>query len=328
MRKQLICLFTAVFTLLSLTSVQADDKIVLKYGELNPDGNIMADTAREFANLVAEKSGGRIEIEVYPASQLGDERTQLQAVQMGAIDLFRPNTNSMGDFGAKKMNLFALPYVFRNRDHLWKVLKSPIGDELLQDVADSGTKMVALCYVEEGSRNFFFRENPVTKVADLKGLKIRVPQTQILMDTVNAFGASATPISYSELYSALQTGVVDGAENPPTGYLFNNFYEVAPYYTLDGHTYSPSLIVISEMKWKKLSEEDRKVLLEAARAVQEVNRKMAEERDVEALTALKEKGVTISDVDDIAEWQEAAKPLHEQYGSDYQELLDAIANVK
>ena len=328
MRKQLICLFTAVFTLLSLASVQAADKIVLKYGELNPDGNTMTDTAREFAKLVDEKSGGRIEIEIYPASQLGDERTQMQALQMGAIDLFRPNAVSMGDFGAKKMNLFSLPYVFRNRDHLWNVLKSPIGDELLQDVVDSGTKMVGLCYVEEGSRNFFFRENPVTAVADLKGLKIRVPQTQILMDTVNAFGASATPISYSELYSALQTGVVDGAENPPTGYLSNNFYEVAPYYTLDGHTYSPSLIVISEITWKKLSEDDQKVLLDAAKDVQDINRQLAEARDTEALDALKEKGVTISDVDDILEWQAAAKSVHEKYGSDYQELLDAIANVK
>ena len=267
-------------------------------------------------------------IEIYPASQLGDERTQIQSLQMGAIDMFRPNTVSMGDFGAKKMNLFALPYVFRNRDHLWKALKSPIGDEILKNVEESGTKMVALCYLEEGARHFFFREKPITTVEDLKSLKIRVPQTQLLMDTVNAFGASATPISYSELYSALQTGVVDGAENPPTGYLSNNFYEVAPYYTLDGHTYSPSLIVISEIRWNKLSQEDRNILKEAAQEVQDLNRQIAEARDQEALAALKEKGVTISEVENIAEWHTAMKPVHEKYGSDYLDLLEAIANVK
>lgn len=312
----------------SSSSQSSEKKVTLKYAELNPDNHPMTIAANEFAKIVKDKSKGRIEIKVYPSGQLGDEKTQIQGVQMGAIDFMRANAVSLGDYGVKKMNLFALPFVFRDRDHIWKVLDGSIGNEIMDSVQTSGTKMVGVGWMEEGSRNFFFRSKEVKTVADMKGLKIRVPQTQILMDTVAAFGASPTPISYSELYSSLQTGVVDGAENPPTGYVANNYTEVCKYYTLDSHVYSPSVIVMSEAKWNKLSPEDQKILKEAMKEVEKFNRASAEKADNEALAAAKKAGVTITEVPNKAEWQNAVKPLYEKYGAEFKALLDSIISTK
>lgn len=303
-------------------------KMVLKYGELNPEGHPMALAANELAKIVKEKSNGRIEIQVYPSGQLGDEKTEIQGVQMGAIDLTRANTISLGDYGVKKMNLFGLPFVFKDRDHIWKVLDSDIGKDMLDSVQQSGAKMVGIGWMEEGARSFFFRDKAVKNIADLKGLKIRVPQTQIMMDTVAAFGASPTPISYSELYSSLQTGVVDGAENPPTGYVANNFNEVAKYYSLNNHVYSPSVIVVSESTWGKLSPDDQKLLKDAMKQVEKYNRENSAKADKEALDQAAKKGAVITDIPDKTEWQNAVKPLYDKYGADYKDLLTKIINTK
>jgi len=303
-------------------------KLVLKYGELNPDSHVMAVVAREFARIVKEKSKGEIIIDVYPSGQLGDERTMQQGLQMGAIDIMRGNSVSYGDFGAKKMNVFALPYIFRDRAHLWKVLSGPVGKEILADLQASKTGMVGIAFMEEGQRNFFFRNDPATSLDKMKGKKIRVPQSEILIDTVKAFGAKPTPISYSELYSALQTGIVDAAENPPTGYLSNNFYEVAKYYIIDGHTYSPSVVTVSEITWKKLTPAQKKILEEAGVEVEKINRKLIEKADNDAFAALKAKGVKIINLNDADKWRAAVRPLYEKYGKDYLVIINKIVAIK
>lgn len=304
------------------------EKIVLKAGEVNPAEHSMAICLEKFAELVDEKSNGRIEIDVYPGGQLGDERTEMQALQMGGLDIFRANTLTVGDFGAKKMNLFALPYLFTGRDHLWNVLKSDVGRDLLNDVQESGTGMVALSYTDEGSRNFFVSKKPVTKPEDLKGMKLRVAETSILMDTVSCFGASPTPISYSELYTSLQTGVVDGADQPLVGYRSNSFDEVAPYMVMDGHTYSPGLIVISEITWNKLSPEDQDILRQAAIETEDFNRELAEESDKAALENLKSGGATITEPEDISAWQTCVQPVYDKYGAEYTDIVDAIRKMQ
>jgi tripartite ATP-independent transporter DctP family solute receptor len=330
--KKILALAVFLFAFASFPVAHAQNAngkaLVLKYGELNPDSHPMTVVAREFARLVKEKSGGQIVIDVYPSSQLGDERTQLQGVQMGAVDMFRANAVSLGDFGAKKSNLFSLPYLFRDREHLWKVLNGPIGKEIKADVVDSKTGMVAVAYMEEGQRNFFFRDSPVSSLAQIKGKKIRVPQTQILIDTVKAFGASPTPISYSELYSALQTGIVDGAENPPTGYLANNFFEVAKYYVLDGHTYSPSIMVMSEIAWNKMTPAQRSVIEAAARETEVFNKTSAEQADADAYAELKKKGAQIVTITDLAKWPEAVDPVYKKYGADFTDTIKKILDTK
>ncbi len=330
--KKIVALLAVSLAFGSLSVAHAQNAagkpVVLKYGELNPDTHPMTVVAKEFARLVKEKSGGQVVVDVYPASQLGDERTEMQGVQMGAIDLFRANAVSMGDFGAKKSNIFSLPYLFRDREHLWKVLNGPIGKEIKDDIVKSKTGMVAVAYMEEGQRHFFFRDAPVSSLAQMKGKKIRVPQTQILIDTVKAFGAAPTPISYSELYSALQTGIVDGAENPPTGYLANNFYEVAKYYVLDGHTYSPSIMIMSELTWNKLTPAQRTAIEAAARETEVFNKANAEKADNEAFAELKKRGAQIVTVTDLPKWPEAVDPVYKKYASDATETIKKILDTK
>jgi len=325
-RKKLSILITAL-ALFWIVSPCISAPIVLKYGEQNTEDNMMTKTAREFARIVKEKTHGEIIVEVYPGSQLGGEMAHIEALKIGTIDMYRPNSLTLGDLGAKKMSLLALPYLFKNRDHFWNVLSSPIGDTLLKDVAESGTKMVAIGYVEEGQRNFFFREKTIATVAEMKGLKIRVPQSKVLVDTIAAFGATAVPIPYQDLYQALKLGMIDGAENPPTAYLTNKFYETAKYYTLDGHAYSPSLIVISELTWNKLSAENQKHLLDSAKEVQMFNRNLAEQQDQAAFESLKAKGVVITDVPDKTPFKNAVQSVYKQHGSGFEDILNQIAEI-
>jgi len=323
----LAALSTAAFAGGSKEAAPAGKPMVMKWAEVNPAGHLMTLSAERFAKALEEKTSGGMKIDIYPAMQLGDEKTSMQSIQMGAIDFFRGSALTVGDFGAKRMNLFGLPYVFRDRDHLWKVLKSDIGKNLLKDVQSSGSKMVAIGYVEEGARHFFFTKKVVSDVSEMKGLKIRVPQTALMMDMVSAFGANPTPISYSELYSALQTGVVDGAENPPVGYLANNFYEVAPNMTLDYHSYTPCPILMSEITWNKLDDAGRKAVMEASAVTEDWNKAEAQKKDEEAMSKLAAKGVKITKTD-VPKWQAMVAPVYEKHGKDFIELLKQIAAVK
>ncbi len=302
-------------------------EIVLSAGEINPEEHLMGKLLTKYSEIVNEKSNGRIYIEVYAGGQLGDERNEMQAVQMGALDIFRANTVFVGDFGAEKLNLFALPYLFEDREHLWKVLNSPIGDELLNDLENNQLGMIGLGYVEEGSRHFFNTKKPIYDPEDLNGMKLRVSETSILMDTVSALGSSPTPISFGELFTSLQTGVVDGAEQPLSGYFSNSFNEVAPYLILDGHTYSPGMLVISERTWQKLNPEDQKILKEAAKELEGYNRKIVEKEEQEILTELQEHGTTVTKPKDIKEWQNAVQFIYEKYGSEYIDLIEKIRSM-
>ena len=311
------------------TEKESTADVVLSAGELNSLDSVMGQMLKKYSDIVYEKSKGKIYIEVYASSQLGDERSQMQAVQMGSLDIFRANTVFVGDFGAKKLNLFALPYLFSSRDHLWKVLDSKIGDELLKDLENNNIGMRGLCYVEEGSRHFFVTgDKTIESPDDLKGLKLRVSETSILMDTVKALGASPTPLSFGELYTSLQTGVVDGAEQPISGYWSNSFNEVAPNFVLDGHTYSPGMLVISDRTWDKLSDEYKKILLEAGDELENYNKSFVEDEENKLLEDLKKKKANISNPKDLNEWQKKVEPIYEKYGKEYSDLIDQIKAMK
>lgn len=330
MKRKFAALLATVMMVSSLAvGVSAEEKptYTLKYAELNPDGHIMDECGDKFAELVAEKSGGRITIEVYPAGQLGDEKTMYQTIQMGggAIDICRGNTNSLADFGAEKLNLFGLPFVFRDREHLWNVLDSEIGDEFLAEMQEIGSGMVGLFYLDEGSRNFFTKEGiEIHTAADLEGLKLRVPTTEIMTETTTAMGAQSTPISFSELYSALQAGTVDGAEQPHSGYYSNKFAEVAPNYSLTGHTYSPSIILMSENVWNKLDEEAQQILIEAGQETEAWNKENIEKLDAELLESIKAEGANVIEIEDKSSFQEATKAVVEKYAAGLEEYYEAI----
>ena len=311
---------------------EAAPEYTFTYAELNGDDNINSRVGYKFAEYVDELSEGRIKIDVFTASQLGDEITCLNALQMGGgtVDFYRGNTNSLGDYGIKKMNLFGLPYIFTSREGMWKVLEAEdLGQAFLNEGVEVGAGFVGITYTDEGARHTF-TSMEITCLDDLKGKKIRVPETTLMMDTMAALGAEPTPISYSELYSSIQTGVVDGGENGYPGYNSNKFYEVAPYYLLDGHTFSPGVILMAEARWNELSEEDQALLREAGKKASAWNKEQIEAEEAELRKSLEEKGVTIIDVpaEDMAKAQEACQSVWAGYSEGIEDVLQAIVDIQ
>jgi TRAP-type transport system periplasmic protein len=304
-----------------------NETIVLRYGEVNPNDHPVTLGANKFADLAAEKSGGRIKITVYPSSQLGDQSTMIQGTQMGAIDMVRLNPSFLVDMGLKDMQVFGLPYLFNDLGHARKAMDSDFGTDFLGKIDTAKLKMIGLGYFLETPRNYFFSEKAVTSVADMKGLKVRVPQSEIFMDTARAFGASPTPIAYSELYTALQTGVVDGAENPIAGYYANKFYEVGGNYTFDGHDLAPSIVVFSEITWSKLSDKDHAILREAFKEAQAWYREYLDGETEKAIQHMRDRGINFYEVDDISEWQDAVAPLYKKYGAGFENYVDEIRAI-
>ncbi len=283
------------------------------------------------AEYVKERSGGRLEIQVFEGGQLGDERSTIELCRAGAIDIVRTATGPVEAF-YPFIGVFSLPYIFRSELHMWSVLQGPIGRYLLDDMTKAG--FVGLAYLDAGARHFYTSTKPVTKPEDLVGLKIRVRQTEVEIAMVEILGAIPVAMAFGEVYTALQTGVIDGAENniPSYGPFGVRHYEVAKYLTLDGHLRNPEVIIISKLTWDRLPPEDRVLLREAALAAatyqaaawdEHVERSLAELRKPEA-------GVTFIEVD-VAAFQARMAALYTRFRDKFDtpigNLIDLIINT-
>ncbi len=306
----------------------AGPEIILRYAEVNPSDHVITLTGKYFTDKVKELSKGRIEIEVYDAGKLGNDAQYYDQLQMGALDMYRGNAIALESIADMEVGIMAMPYLFRDSEHFWKVCDGELGDEILANMQESGSGMVGLCFLDEGARNIMTVNAPVEKIADLEGLKIRSMEDDLLCDVIRATGAEPVVMDYADLYSALQSGQVDGAENPVCSYYSNQFYKVAPYYTMDAHTHSPSVILISELTWKHLSEEDRQILLTAADLAKEYNKAAIETAEKEAYDKLAEENVTIIKLGDMSEWQEAMEPVYKSHAGNHYELIDRIKNIR
>lgn len=304
----------------------SEPEIVLCYGEVNPEGHIMTEAAHFFADKVSELTDGKVVVEIYPSGQLGDDARCYQAMEMGTLDLYRGNSMSLVEYGNSMISVLVLPYIFKDREHFWTVCESELGKEVLDNLQDC-TGMIGLAYLDEGARNFFTVDKPIRRLEDMKGLKIRVQVTSMMGDTVEALGAEPVPIDYVELYTALDSGVVDGAENPPVSYYYNKFYKVAPYYVKDGHTYTPGVIMVSKITWKNLKKEYQDALTEAARETQEYNRRAIADADKAAYAALEREGVKILELEDPEVWSRAMEPVYRKYGAENMELIRKIREM-
>jgi len=278
----------------------------------------------EFAKLVRERTNGRINIVVYPNSQLGDENTVAQQIQLGAIDFARINAAPLADYD-KELGVFNLPYLFSSSKQMWDVLDGPIGSKILAGMTSA--KMVGLAYYDSGARCFYNSQKPVAHPGDLKGMKIRVQQSQMYVALVKALGASPVPMSYGDVYSALQTHVIDGAENNWPSYYSTNHYQVAKYFTEDDHTRTPEILLASQATWNKLSPADQKIIARAARDSEAVERQAWNQLEQKAVQAAKANGNVITRVN-VAEWQKAVQPIYDQYGAQYKDLIAAIRATK
>ena len=303
------------------------DTIILRYGEVNPEGYFMVDTADYFAERVKELSGGHIEVDICP-SQIGDDSKCYQELQMGALDLYRGNTVSLAEFQSPEISVLTLPYIFRDQEHFWTVCESELGRTLLDNLQKSGTGMLGLCYLDEGTRNFFTSDGPVTRLSDVKGKRIRIMSSQVMIDTITALGAVPSPTAYSEVYTLLESGTISGAGNPVNSYYSNKFYEVAPYLVRDGHIHAPSVLLMSEITWDHLTEEERAVILHAAQDTEVENRRKIEQSERESYQKLAKAGVTITELENPEEWRAAVQGVYEKYGSEYMDLINEIQNMR
>jgi len=272
-----------------------------------------------------ELSDGSVTMNIYPGSVLGSEVQCIEQLQNGSLAMTKTSAAAMENF-IPEMSVYGLPYVFRDVDHYWNVLKGPIGQGLLQQGESKFLR--GLCYYDSGSRNFYTKDRPIRSPEDLEGLKIRVMNSKTAMDMVSAMGAAPTPIAWGELYSSLAQGTVDGAENNPPSFTSNKHYEVCKHFTLDGHTRVPDILLISTKVWKKLDPKVQGWVQQAATESSDFQRKLWKEKSLEALARAKEEGVTIYEVDIAAFAGKVAPLLNNVENQQVRELLQEIAKVE
>jgi len=273
------------------------------------------------AQRVAEKSGGRMEIEIYPGGQLGSERQNLELLQIGSLGMTKVSASVMENF-APNLKVFSLPYIFHNKSHAHAVLYGPIGKNMLVEGQDFWLR--GLAYFDAGYRSFYTKDKPIRSPEDLKGLKIRVQESQTSMNMIKAMGGAPTPISWGELYTALQQGVVDGAENNPPSFFLSRHYEVCKYYTINEHTSVPDILVIGTTAWNRLSPEEQTWLEEASREATAYQRTLWEAAEQEALEAVRAAGVEVL-YPDKTRFAESVMSLYNSYAEDktvYQLIQD------
>ena len=264
------------------------------------------------AEDLAKRSGGTMNIKIYPNQQLGTERECIELLQIGSLDMTKVSSAVMENF-SPNMKVFGVPFLFKDKAHTFRVLDGPIGKGLL----DGGQKywLKGLGYYDSGSRSFYSKNRPIDTPEDLKGLKIRVMESVTAMNMVNSLGGSPTPISWGELYTSLQQGVVDGAENNPPSFYLSRHYEVCKYYALDEHTSVPDVMIMSLHTWNNLNNQEQKWLQESMDASITYQRKLWAEAEKEALEEVQKAGVKIS-YPDKSKFQEKVIGIYESYKED------------
>jgi len=326
MNKILLKTFSVSLLLLFLMgcTVVSDHKVLKLAHGLDPTHPVHK--GMEFmAERLAEKSGGKLTIDIYPSGQLGSEQQCVELLQIGSLAITKVSAAVMESF-TRKYKALGLPYVFESKEHSFKVFDGEIGHELLLGTEEFWIR--GLCFYDAGFRSFYTIDKPINTPEDLNGLKIRVMKSQTAMEMVKSLGGSPTPISWGELYTALQSGVVDGAENNPPSLYTSHHYEVCKHYSLDEHTCVPDVLIISSKVWKTLSEQEQKWLQEAADESVPVQRKYWDESVKESLRIVQENGVTIH-YPDKTKFAEKVQKLLDGYKDDeIGELIRRIQAVK
>lgn len=316
-----------IFFLLSIFFVQGCKvkqriKIIKLAHGLDPSHSVHK--AMEFmAEYVHEKSQGKMRIDIYPSEQLGSERECLELLQIGSLGMTKVSCSVLEGF-VPSMSVLSLPFIFKNYSHKFKILEGKIGRELLLDGEQFWLR--GLCFFDAGSRSFYTKDRPILHPSDLEGMKIRTQESPTSMKMVEALGGSPTPISWGELYSALQQGVVDGAENNPPSFYLSRHYEVCKYYSLDEHTSVPDILLISTKTWEDLTPDLQKILQEAADQALQVQKVLWKKSSEEALEQVRLAGIEIF-YPDKKIFVDKIGPLYEEYKKDPR-LFDIIQRIQ
>ncbi len=306
-----------------------EKNVRLVYAEVNPLDSIVGKTGLYFKEQVEKLTDGTVTIQIQSSGVLGSENDVLDSMLGGgtSIDMSRISAFALTSYGAEKSKLLSIPFVFESREHFWKFANSDLAPEFLNEPQTIGLPIRGIFYGEEGFRHFFAAKH-ISGMKDLAGMKLRVSNDPVMNGMVRGLGASPTVVSFGELYSALQTGVVDGAEQPIANYKANAFHEVAPNLILNGHTLGAIQVVITDTAWAKLSERQRNAMMEAGKLAQAYNAEISENAENEVLAQLKAEGVNVVEVADKSEWENATKAVIEENTKSQAALYKQIKDMK
>ena len=336
MKKLAVLLLIAVALVLPLTAGGSKDssstsakQTVLTLSEVHAEGYPTTLADYEFARLVEERTEGRIKIDVYSGGTLyGEETGSIEALQIGDLSFARVSASPVASY-VPALNVIQLPYLYRDGDHMWQVLNGPIGQQMLEDIQASGSGLVGLCYYDAGARNFY-TTTPVNSVEDMKGLKIRLQNNPMMVEMVQLLGGNGvTGIGPNDVYSAIQQGTIDGAENNWPTYESMGDYQVAPYFVLDGHTRVPEILLASEAVLSTLDPADVEIIKECAKETQAYEIEQWALREQSSEEKVTSEGVVVAELtpEQIAAFQERMQPLYAKYGAGYEDIIAEIQNT-
>jgi tripartite ATP-independent transporter DctP family solute receptor len=323
-----IAIMTLTFGLDDTAAAQT--KIVLKASDVHPAGYPTVVAVENLGKKLEKATNGRLSVQMFASMQLGGEKEAIEQAQVGAIQFARVSVGALGPV-VNDLNVFNLPYVFRNTAHMQKVIDGAIGQELLDKVTkNEKAGLIGLCWMDAGARSFYNTKKPIKTIADLKGMKFRVMGNPMFVDMANSMGGNGVAMGYDQVFNALQTGVVDGAENNPPSFVFDNHFQVAKFYTLDEHLIVPEMLVFSKKTWDTLSPDDQALLIKFSREAQLEERQLWEKYEKEAIDKAKASGIQIVQVSDADKkaFQDAVKPVWDKYGTQFADVVKRIQEVK
>ena len=306
----------------------AQAKVVLKATDVHPLGYPTVEAVVRMGKKLETATNGRLSIQMFPAMQLGGEKEMIEQAQVGALAIARISVGPMGPL-VPELNVFNLPFMFRDDAHMEKVIDGPIGDEMLKKLSDHPTAgLIGLCWMNAGTRNVYNSKKPITTVEDLKGLKIRMMGNPVFVDTMNSLGGNGVAMGFDQLINGMQTGVVDGAENNYPTYESGQHYRYAKYYSKTGHLMIPEILVFSKRTWGTLSKEDQDLIMKVSKEAQMEERTLWYAREKESLDKIIAAGALVTEVKDKAPFQAAVKPVWDKYGAAHTALIKRIQDVK
>jgi tripartite ATP-independent transporter DctP family solute receptor len=309
-----------------LAPAKAQQKLVLKAANDHPPGYPTVAPVENMGKKLEAATNGRISIQSYPSDVLGGPKETIEQLQIGAVQLYSSGVGWLGSV-INDVNVFNLPFVFRNVEHERKVVDGPIGQELLDKISHHPTaNLVGLCWFDAGARSFYDSRRPIHTVADLAGLKFRVQGNPMFIDMMTALGSNGVPMGYDQIFASLQTGVIDGAENNMPSFVFDNHYEVAKFYTLTEHLIVPDVLIASRKFWDGLSKDDQALITKYSRDVQMEARVLWDQYEKAAMDKALAGGVQIIQVTpaDKKAFQDAVKPVWDKYGAQFADIIKRI----
>ncbi len=331
-RRDMLCGTAAIFSALAITQAAqlpafGEAKTQFKASDVHPPGYPTVVAVENLGKKLEQATNGRLGVQMYASMQLGGEKEAIEQAQVGAIQIARVSVGAIGPV-IDDLNVFNLPFLFRNTAHMEKVIDGPIGQELLDKVtANDNAGLVGLAWMDAGARSFYNTKHPIKSIADLKGLKVRVIGNPMFIDMANALGANGVAMGYDQVFSALQTGVIDGAENNPPSFVFDNHYTVAKNYTLTEHLIVPEILVFSRKSWDALSKDDQDLLRKFGSEAQAEERTLWTAYQQQAMDKARAGGVQIAETIDKQPFQDAVKPVWDKYAPRFAEQIKRIQAV-